>query len=145
MRPQLCQLFSYPSVIHLSVFLTVSSTPSPPPLGLDASPTLSGATPDCLPPLITLPPSPRPRCIPNSFGSHLTPSVVTFLDDGEVAVGRAARRMAVSHPATTYGSAKRVIGRSFLDPVVQQELGRLPYKVRGEKGGDPAGAGQAAV
>ena len=90
-----------------------------------------GATPDCLPPLITLPASPRPRCIPNSFGSHLTPSVVTFLDDGEVAVGRAARRMAVSHPATTYGSAKRVIGRSFLDPVVQQELGRLPYRVRG--------------
>ena len=89
-----------------------------------------GATPDCLP-LLTLPASSRPRCIPNSFGSHLTPSVVTFLEDGEVAVGRAARRMAVSHPATTYGSAKRVIGRSFLDPVVQQELGRLPYRVRG--------------
>ena len=89
-----------------------------------------GSTPDC-PPRLTLPASSRPRCIPNSFGSHLTPSVVTFLDDGEVAVGRAARRMAVSHPATTYGSAKRVIGRSFLDPVVQQELGRLPYRVRG--------------
>lgn len=34
----------------------------------------------------------KPRCIPNSEGYRTTPSVVTFLDDGKVLVGREAKK-----------------------------------------------------
>jgi len=44
-------------------------------------------------------------------------------------VGREARRMTVSHPETTYGSVKRIIGRRYDDPVVKEETRRLPYSV----------------
>lgn len=128
----------------------------------------------------------RPRCIPNSDGARIMPSVVTFAPGGEVAVGRQARRWAranrlpppgsslvgaaqgqqapciqqhgccqrccypglhpglhlttlhllrthreaARHASTTYSSTKRLIGRRFDDPVVQEELPRLPFKVR---------------
>ncbi len=50
---------------------------------------------------------------------------------GEVVVGKRAQRQAVLHPRTTYYSVKRLIGRSYDDPAVQEEAKRLPYKVRG--------------
>ncbi|GFR43024.1 hypothetical protein Agub_g4025, partial [Astrephomene gubernaculifera] len=78
----------------------------------------------------------RPKCIPNADGETITPSVVSVLEDGEVVVGRAAQRLAVSHPHTTYYSVKRLIGRPYDDPAVQEEAARLPYKVcRDEEGG----------
>lgn len=70
------------------------------------------------------------RCIPNEEGSNTTPSVVTFLPEGEVAVGSQAKKSAARHPGTTYSSTKRLIGRKFDDPVVQAEQARLPYEVR---------------
>jgi hypothetical protein len=71
----------------------------------------------------------RPRCLPNPHGSTLTPSVVTFLEGGEVAVGRDAKRMVATAPTLTFSSVKRLIGRKFDDPVVQEDIPRLPYKV----------------
>ncbi|KAF5834867.1 Hsp70 protein-domain-containing protein [Dunaliella salina] len=77
----------------------------------------------------------KPRCIPNEEGSKTTPSVVAFLPEGEVTVGNRAKREANRHPGTTYSSTKRLIGRKFDDPVVQQEQPRLPFQVlSGEKG-----------
>mmetsp|Transcript_29399 Transcript_29399/g.76255 ORF Transcript_29399/g.76255 Transcript_29399/m.76255 type:complete len:365 (-) Transcript_29399:339-1433(-) len=77
----------------------------------------------------------KPRCIPNEEGSKTTPSVVAFLPEGEVTVGSRAKREANRHPGTTYSSTKRLIGRKFDDPVVQQEQPRLPYQLlSGEKG-----------
>ncbi|PNH08912.1 Chaperone protein DnaK, partial [Tetrabaena socialis] len=70
----------------------------------------------------------KPRCIPNAAGETITPSVVSVLKDGEVVVGRAAQRQAVLHPQTTYYSVKRLIGRPYDDPAVQDEASRLPYK-----------------
>lgn len=72
----------------------------------------------------------KPRCIPNTHGSNLTPSVVCFKEDGDVVVGREARRMSSLQPRTTYSSVKRLIGRQYADPLVQQELRNLTYKVR---------------
>ena len=48
--------------------------------------------------------------IPNSFGSILTPSVVSVLDDGEICVGEIAKQRLVSHPEVTVGSFKRFMG-----------------------------------
>eukprot|EP00798_Chlamydomonas_sp_ICE-L_P030049 gene30049-35020_t len=77
----------------------------------------------------------KPVCIPNSLGEPTTPSVVTFLPNGEVLVGKAARRMAATHPAVTYSSVKRLIGRRFADPLVQEELPRLPFRVSPDQEG----------
>jgi molecular chaperone DnaK len=83
----------------------------------------------------------RPACIPNTAGDTLTPSVVCFRppapwgDANESAaaaaplVGRAARAAQVQHPSTTYYSAKRLIGRSWASPAVQEEAARLAYEV----------------
>jgi molecular chaperone DnaK (HSP70) len=52
----------------------------------------------------------KPVCIPNSDGDNTTPSVVTILPEGEVLVGKKARKQATASPDTTYYSVKRLIG-----------------------------------
>lgn len=71
----------------------------------------------------------QPVCIPNSLGDTLTPSVVSFQPDGTTLVGRAAKQAQSKNPSTTYYSVKRLIGRSWSDPVVQDETRRLAYPV----------------
>lgn len=73
------------------------------------------------------------QIIANAEGHRTTPSVVAFTKDGEVLVGAAARRQAVTNPENTIYSAKRFIGSSFDD--VSNEAGRMPYKVVKGKGG----------
>ncbi|KAG2438835.1 hypothetical protein HXX76_005375 [Chlamydomonas incerta] len=77
----------------------------------------------------------KPKCIPNADGETITPSVVSVLKDGEVVVGKRAQRQAVLHPAATYYSVKRLIGRRADDPAVREEAGRLPYKVSADEDG----------
>ncbi|GLI64484.1 hypothetical protein VaNZ11_007759, partial [Volvox africanus] len=77
----------------------------------------------------------KPNCIPNADGETITPSVVSVLRNGEVVVGRRAQRQAVLHPLTTYYSAKRLIGRQYNDPTVQEEITRLPYEVSCDEAG----------
>lgn len=72
----------------------------------------------------------QPKVIPNSEGQRTTPSVVAFAKDGEVLIGAAARRQAVTNPLKTIFSAKRFIGSTFDDR--KNEADRMPFKV--EKG-----------
>ena len=55
----------------------------------------------------------EPKVIPNSEGIRTTPSIVAFSKNGERLVGQAAKRQAVTNPANTIFSAKRLIGRKF--------------------------------
>ncbi len=72
----------------------------------------------------------------NSEGNRTTPSVVALSKSGERLVGVLAKRQAVINPARTIFSAKRLIGRKFSDPSVQQDKGLLPYNIRaGSDGG----------
>lgn len=50
------------------------------------------------------------RLIPNSLGEYLTPSVVSFDDEGTVYVGKIAREMLVTHPGSTFQEFKRDMG-----------------------------------
>jgi molecular chaperone HscC len=52
----------------------------------------------------------RSLLIPNSLGSHLTPSAVSVDEDGQLLVGLAARERQVTHPARTATAFKRVMG-----------------------------------
>ncbi len=51
----------------------------------------------------------KPKIIPNSEGSNLTPSVVT-IKNGEILVGAIAKRQAIVNPKNTVRSIKRLMG-----------------------------------
>ncbi len=75
----------------------------------------------------------QPKIIANAEGQRTTPSVVAFAKDGDVLVGAAARRQAVTNPTKTIYSAKRFIGTTFNER--KDEAVRMPYKVLQGKGG----------
>ena len=69
----------------------------------------------------------KPVVIPNSQGANITPSVVSFEDDGTCLVGEPARRRAVLHPQRTIYSVKRFMGESY--DVTQELAESMPYRV----------------
>jgi molecular chaperone DnaK len=73
------------------------------------------------------------KVIANAEGANTTPSVVAFAKDGEVLVGAAARRQAVTNPTRTIFSAKRFIGCDYKDRI--DEAKRMPFKVISGKNG----------
>lgn len=70
-----------------------------------------------------------PRVIENAEGARTTPSIVAFNKDGERLVGLAAKRQAVTNPTNTLYAVKRLIGRSFNDPLVKKIQKLVPYKL----------------
>lgn len=71
----------------------------------------------------------KPKVIPNAEGANTTPSVVAFTDKGEILVGQAAKRQAVTNPKKTIFSAKRLIGRRYSSKEAQEAKAKLPYEV----------------
>ena len=55
----------------------------------------------------------KPKVIENSEGSRTTPSIVAYMEDGEIVCGAPAKRQAVTNPQNTLSSVKRLIGRRF--------------------------------
>ena len=77
----------------------------------------------------------KPEIIENKEGSRTTPSMVAASKNGERLVGLLAKRQAVTNPENTLFSIKRLIGRSFDDPEVQEDLKLVPYKIIKANGG----------
>ncbi|HSZ50082.1 MAG TPA: molecular chaperone DnaK [Caulobacteraceae bacterium] len=77
-----------------------------------------------------------PKVIENAEGVRTTPSVVAILDDGERLVGQPAKRQAVTNPENTLFAIKRLIGRSFGDPMVEKDKGMVPYQIVKGANGD---------
>ena len=77
-----------------------------------------------------------PKVIENSEGARTTPSIVAFTDDGERLVGQPAKRQAVTNPERTFFAIKRLIGRSFEDPMTKKDMGLVPYKIIRATNGD---------
>ncbi|GJE10951.1 MULTISPECIES: molecular chaperone DnaK [Methylobacterium] len=77
----------------------------------------------------------QPKVIENSEGARTTPSIVAFTDDGERLVGQPAKRQAVTNPERTFFAIKRLIGRTYDDPMTQKDKGLVPYTIaRGDNG-----------
>ncbi len=65
--------------------------------------------------------------IPNAEGKRTTPSIIAFVEGGEIKVGDPAKRQAVTNPTKTIASIKRFMGHSFAE--VSAEAKRVSYKV----------------
>jgi molecular chaperone DnaK len=77
-----------------------------------------------------------PRVIENAEGARTTPSIVAFTDDGERLVGMPAKRQGVTNPERTFFAIKRLIGRTYEDPMTQKDKGLVPYKITRGGNGD---------
>jgi molecular chaperone DnaK len=77
-----------------------------------------------------------PKVIENSEGARTTPSIVAITDDGERLVGQPAKRQAVTNPERTFFAIKRLIGRTFDDPMTQKDMHLVPYKIKKAAAGD---------
>ena len=75
------------------------------------------------------------KVIENSEGARTTPSIVAF-KDGEILVGQAAKRQAVTNPQNTLFAVKRLIGRRYDEQAVQKDIGLVPYKIVKANNGD---------
>ena len=71
----------------------------------------------------------QPRVVENSEGNRTTPSVIAYLDDGEILVGAPAKRQAVTNPKNTLYAIKRLIGRKFDDKEVQRDIPIMPFSI----------------
>ncbi len=69
------------------------------------------------------------KVIENSEGTRTTPSIVAFLENGERLVGQPAKRQAVTNPENTLFAIKRLIGRTFNDPLTKKDMEVVPYKI----------------
>jgi molecular chaperone DnaK len=78
----------------------------------------------------------QPKVIENSEGSRTTPSVVAYMEDGEVLVGAPAKRQAVTNAKNTLFAIKRLIGRKFDEKEVQKDINLMPYRIVKADNGD---------
>ena len=76
------------------------------------------------------------RVFENSEGRRTTPSVVAYTKDGEIIVGDAAKRQAVTNPKNTLFAIKRLIGRRYDDAEVQRDVSIMPFKITKADNGD---------
>jgi molecular chaperone DnaK len=77
-----------------------------------------------------------PKVIENSEGMRTTPSIVAFTKDGQMLVGNAAKRQAVTNAPNTFHATKRLIGRQFDDKAIAKDQEILPYKLVKADNGD---------
>ncbi|MEM7120057.1 MAG: molecular chaperone DnaK, partial [Pseudomonadota bacterium] len=76
------------------------------------------------------------RVIENAEGGRTTPSMVAITSDDERLVGQSAKRQAVTNPENTLFAIKRLIGRTYDDPMTKKDKDLVPYKIIKADNGD---------
>ncbi|MDD3883503.1 MAG: molecular chaperone DnaK [Gallionella sp.] len=78
----------------------------------------------------------KSKVIENAEGARTTPSIIAYMEDGEVLVGAPAKRQAVTNPQNTLYGVKRLIGRRFEEKAVQKDISMVPFEIVKAKNGD---------
>lgn len=78
----------------------------------------------------------KPKVLENQEGARTTPSIVSYTSEGDMLVGAAAKRQAVTNPTETFFATKRLIGRKFDDKEVQKSAELSQYKIIKHTNGD---------
>jgi molecular chaperone DnaK len=71
----------------------------------------------------------KAKVIENAEGGRTTPSMVAFTEDGEILVGRPAKRQSINNPENTIYAIKRLIGRRYNDPITEKDKTMVPYDI----------------
>jgi molecular chaperone DnaK len=77
-----------------------------------------------------------PKVIENAEGARTTPSIIAYMEDGEILVGAPAKRQSVTNPRNTLYAVKRLIGRKFAEKEVQKDINLMPYAISKADNGD---------
>lgn len=77
-----------------------------------------------------------PKVIENAEGTRTTPSIIAYMEDGEILVGAPAKRQSVTNPKNTLYAVKRLIGRKFAEKEVQKDINLMPYSITKADNGD---------
>ena len=78
----------------------------------------------------------KTKVIENAEGARTTPSIIAYMEDGEILVGAPAKRQAVTNPRNTLYAVKRLIGRRFEDKEVQKDIDLMPFQIKKAGNGD---------
>ncbi len=78
----------------------------------------------------------KTKVIENAEGARTTPSIIAYMEDGEILVGAPAKRQAVTNPKNTLYGVKRLIGRRFDEKMVQKDIAMVPFSIVKAKNGD---------
>ena len=70
----------------------------------------------------------EPTVIPNAEGKRTTPSVIAFVEGGEIKVGDPAKRQAVTNPTKTISSIKRFMGNKYSESSVEAKRAAFTVK-----------------
>ncbi len=77
-----------------------------------------------------------PKVVENAEGARTTPSIIAYMEDGEILVGAPAKRQSVTNPRNTLYAVKRLIGRKFTEKEVQKDINLMPYTIAKADNGD---------
>lgn len=120
-------LCARPASIAHRGFATTPSRPKGDVIGIDLGTTFS---------CVAIMEGKNARVLENSEGARTTPSYVAFTKDNQMLVGQPAKRQAVANPENTFYSTKRLIGRTFDDPMAQRSIKMVSYKIVRASNGD---------
>jgi molecular chaperone DnaK len=71
----------------------------------------------------------QPVVVPNRGGYKTTPSMVAITESGKRLVGHIAKRQAVTNAENTVYAVKRLIGRKWNTPQVNNAIATCPYRI----------------
>jgi L1 cell adhesion molecule like protein len=78
--------------------------------------------------------SPTGPQIISAHGEISIPSVVTYNPSG-IRIGRPALHSMAQHPMTTFFDSKRLVGRNFNDPMIEQRKRNWPFELSSQNCG----------